>query len=124
MPRGTIFHPNMLAHLGDFYPDTCTIIENTADQSGTGHVTPSWGTLSGHGGLGCAVFTMGEDEIRRRWATFADVDKVIALQGYYPDITPSHKVTHNSTRYNIVGVESDGYDQMTYLGVRLVRATS
>ncbi len=114
----SLFHPDFAERLDTFYPDGCTVEYNAADESGTGHVLPDWQTLSTHS---CAVYILGDNERRFSFATFSEATKVIALQGLVSSITTRHRVTHNNTVYEIVGVETDAFSQATYLGVRLGR---
>ncbi len=111
-----LFDPGMLAHLADFYPDSCLIEEPVfaIDPGGEKRIT-GYTPLAGHEAIPCAVGRPSGGEQKNRESTPSLTTYRIALRGHYPAITRLMRAVVNGRAYDILGLPPDQHRQMTYL---------
>lgn len=117
MNPGGLVHTDVLAGLGDFLPDACTIQSATYTTSGTGVKAATWATLAGHADLSCRVSPVMSG--MAEYQALANLDltrahRVISL-AYHASIEPGMRAVVGTDTYTIQSVRHDGSSVMTEL---------
>lgn len=120
----TIIHPEMLASLARFYPAVATIEESTQTRRPNGEIVDEWTAVSNLTGLRGIFAGKAAAEKRGAALTVATATHVLDLQGYYPAIVVTNRVTAVSgsvtAAYNVVAVKHDSQSGQTRLELELV----
>lgn len=130
-PGVGIVHPRLAASIGavGFHPQRVTIQTPTATTNTFGETTSTWATLDGHADIPArmAPGTSGtgsmarEQELRRADQTLVTDPYRIGLARHCPEVTTAHRALVDGTAYDILTVESDAQDALTWLVVELAR---
>ncbi len=115
-----LIHPGLLAELGDFFPDTCTIQTLSEEPDSSGELQPVWTDFADHVDIPCSVSPAGGDEVRTDVQTYAVATHAISLQGHYPAITAAMRAIIDGEAYDILLPEHSGYGLNTVLKCRVV----
>lgn len=119
--RPSVLHPRALSALRDLgYPSAVAIEAATVIRDPeSGQATETWATVPGLGAIPAAIAPAVLQSGRSQESATPEAVWVadawaFSLNGYYPQITPRHRVRRDDGRlYNIVGVEHDSHQQLT-----------
>lgn len=121
---GDLISSRMLDGLTAFFPSLCTIKGATLAQDAYGEPTETWTTVSGLSSLAARVAPAREREYQAVGLLVEESTHLAALQGYYVTITPAMRAVIDGVAYDVTGVHHDGQATMTYLGLKLVKASA
>jgi SPP1 family predicted phage head-tail adaptor len=113
-------HPRMMTGLRNFYPDTCTIQQATANRDGHGQPIDSWDNIAGLVDLPCRVSPLSGREVEKATQEFSSQVVTISLKGAHV-ISTVNRVLTNGVTYNIRQVDHDGQGVNTRLIGEVVR---
>jgi head-tail adaptor len=109
-------HPRLMTSLTPIMVSTATIQEATEIRDPAGQPVKTWSDLLGHVALPCNINTTGGGESKAANQVYATATHEILLQGYYPLITPKHRMIDGSGAiYDILLVNQDPFQAFTKL---------
>lgn len=119
-----IVHPGLLSVLAPaFFPSRCTVQADGAARSASGAaVAPAWANVTGLVNVPCrmASTTKDDQEVLAQAGIYVTQGHIVALAGYYPQITPTMQAVVDGTARGIEYVRHDSQALATYLFVRTV----
>jgi len=115
-----LFSTRLMEHLGDFFPQSCTIQSLTETVDDNHQVVEAWADIAGHVSIPCSVKVESGDEVRTDVQTYAIATHTIALQGYYPAITEKMRAVVDGQEYDILLPMHSGFGVNTRLKCRVV----
>lgn len=118
--RMPLIDGRMLAALGDFFPETCTIQEYSETNDAAHQPIKTWSDLAGHIDLPCRKAPAKGAEYKRPDQTIAVNVNIIEIAGFYNSINVKNRVVLDSTNYDILDVEFDGNSKLTRLSVEVI----
>jgi hypothetical protein len=121
-PNSPIVSTRLMASLApQFYPSRAEIQQQVVTRDTLGGELHTWETRPGHEAIPCAVGvrpTPGRNatfESRRSDATWLNADRLVQLDGYYPNIDSEDRCVVDEYVLDILGVEHDSHDVQTAL---------
>lgn len=118
-----IFDKRMLDRLGDFFPSTASIQENTETTNDFGELVPNWGDLAGHTGLSCAVAPTGGQEVKLPDQTYVVANYTASFPSDQSAVTEKMRVVvtgPNAGTYDILLIQGDSHGDVTRMFVNEV----
>ncbi len=117
----SLFHPDMLERLADFFPALCTIQSQTETQDPvTGEISVTWANLAGHVDIPCAHGPSGGEEVKLADQTYVVSNYRLALSGCYPTITEKMRAVVDGTAFEILLVQANSHAMKTRILTRTV----
>ena len=117
----SLFHPDMLERLADFFPATITIqYPAEAQDPVTGEITVTWTDLPGHVGLTGSHGPNGGQEVKLADQTYVVSNYTLALSAIYTSITEKMRAVVDGTAYEILLVQHNSHSMKTRLLTRKV----
>lgn len=121
MRRPALIHQDLLGSLGDFFSSTCTIQSKVVTSDAYKDEVETWSTL--HSGIHCSIAYPGKvkaNKIYRPDETYTLATHVVALAGYYPDVTTSMRAIVGGLTLDIMTVVFDSQHKTTELFCEVV----
>lgn len=110
----SLFHPDMLDRLGDFFPSACTIQYPVKTQDPiTGEESIIWTDVAGHVDIPCSHGPSGGVEVKLPDQTYVTSNYTLALAGSYPTVTEVMRAVVDSVVYDIILVQPDSHGMKT-----------
>lgn len=116
-----VIHKHVLVALGNFFPARCTVQVGVETQNELGEVQTAWQNLAGHVAIPCRIMPQLGREVKVHSRTYYVGTHRVALKGFFPQITPKMRALLGGQTFDILLVEYDSQNMMTYLGLELVQ---
>lgn len=121
MDSRRLISPQLLNAIDHFFPQRCTIQDRVSVRDDHGQPRAHWVSIPQLSDIPCRIAPSGGQEIKRPDQTYVVSTHNIALKGRYTGITEEMRAVIDGQAYDILLVQNDSQNVITWLKVEIVR---